>query len=129
MKIKAFLFTMAMALLAGSAMAEEKPTPVVRIADLVIDPAQLAAYTAAVKEEMDAAVKVEPGVLAIYAVADKDNPTHLRFFEIYTDEQAYLIHRESPHFKKYLMITGPMILSRKLIEGVPVQLSSKTPLR
>ena len=98
---------------------------VVRIAELEIDPAQLERYTAAVKEEMEDAVRLEPGVLAIYAVAEKDNPALLRFFEIYASEAAYREHLESPHFKKYVQITKPMIRSRKLIETVPVQLSAK----
>ena len=106
--------------------ALEKPSmPVVRIAELRIDPAQLTAYTAAGKEEMDASVRLEPGVLAIYAVAEKDDPTSLRFFEMYADETAYQAHIQSPHFRKYVETTQAMIKSRRLIETVPVQLSSK----
>ena len=60
----------------GDAGADEPPAGVVvRIAELEIDPAQLESYEAAVKEEMEAAVRLEPGVLAIYAVAEKDHPT------------------------------------------------------
>jgi quinol monooxygenase YgiN len=106
--------------------ALEKPSmPVVRIAELRIDPAQLAAYTTAVKDEMDASVRLEPGVLAIYAVAEKDDPTSLRFFEMYADEAAYQAHIQSPHFRKYVETTQAMIKSRSIIETVPVQLSSK----
>jgi quinol monooxygenase YgiN len=114
-------------LLASSlgAAAEDPRMPHVRIAELEIDPAQLDAFKASVKEEMAASVRVEPGVLAIYAVAEKDNPTRLRFFEIYADEAAYRAHRETPHFKKYAETTRNMIKSRKLIETVPIQLSDK----
>lgn len=98
---------------------------VVRIAQLEIDPAKLADYTVAVREEMEDAVRLEPGVLAIYAVAEKENPARLHFFEIYTSEAAYASHRETPHFKKYLAVTQPMIRDRKLIEAVPVQMSAK----
>jgi quinol monooxygenase YgiN len=106
--------------------AVEKPAmPLVRIAELQIEAAQLAAYTAAVKEEIQASVRVEPGVLAIYAVAEKDEPTRIRFFEIYADEAAYQAHRQSPHFRKYFETTKSMITSRKLIETVPIQLSAK----
>jgi quinol monooxygenase YgiN len=98
---------------------------VVRIAELEIDPAQLESYKTAVKEEMDDAVRLEPGVLAIYAVAEKEDPARLRFFEIYANEAAYRAHLESPHFKKYVQTTKPMIRSRKLIETVPIQLSAK----
>src|SRR3954471_21117822 len=111
--------------LSGLAIAEEPRMPYVRIAELEIDPAQLEGYKAAVKEEMEASVRVEPGVLAIYAVAEKENPSRLRFFEMYADEAAYKSHRESAHFKKYAETTKDMIKSRKLIETVPIQLSDK----
>src|SRR5258707_15323212 len=81
--------------LSGYAAAEEPHVPYVRIAELEIDPAQLESYTAAVKEEIETSVRVEPGVLAIYAVAEKDNPSRLRFFEMYADEAAYKTHRET----------------------------------
>lgn len=109
----------------GAVQAQEPNKTVVRIAELVIDPEQLDAYKAAVKEEMEESIRVEPGVLAIYSVAEKDKPNSLRFFEIYADEDAYRTHIESPHFKKYVAVTQPMIKSRKLIETVPVQLSAK----
>jgi quinol monooxygenase YgiN len=70
-------------------------------------------------------VRVEPGVIAIYAVALKDDPTKRRFFEICANEAAYQAHIDSPHFKKYRGTTQKMILSRKLLDTVPVQLSAK----
>jgi quinol monooxygenase YgiN len=97
----------------------------VRIAELEIDPAQLELYKAAVAEEIEASIRVEPGVLAIYSVALKEDPSQLRFFEIYADEAAYRRHLESPHFKKYVAATKLMIKSRKLIETVPVVLGAK----
>lgn len=97
----------------------------VRIADLTIDPAQLDAYTAAVKEEMDDAVRLEPGVIAIYATAIKGKANQIRFVEIYANEKAYLTHRETPHFKKYLEATKSMITARELFEGIPVKLAGK----
>ena len=111
--------------LSAAALTEEQKAPFVRIAELEIDPAQLDNYKAAVKEEMETSVRTEPGVLAIYAVAEKDNPTRLRFFEMYADEAAYNAHIHSPHFKKYVAITKDMITSRKLIDTVPIQLSAK----
>ena len=110
----------------GYAFSKSTPNDVaVRIAQLEIDPARIDDYTRAVKEEMRDAVRLEPGVLAIYAVAEKENPARLHFFEIYTSEAAYASHRETPHFKKYLAATQPMIRGRKLIEATPVQMSDK----
>ena len=82
-------------------------------------------FKSAVKEEMEISVRVEPGVLAIYAVAEKENPAKLRFFEMYADEAAFRSHIDSPHFKKFRATTQDMVVSRKLIETVPVQLSEK----
>ncbi len=97
----------------------------IRVAELEIDPAQLDGYTAAVREEIDDSVRIEPGVLAIYCVAEKDQPHKLRFFEMYTDETAYKTHIASPHFRKYVEATTGMITSRKLIDVNEVQLSAK----
>ena len=111
-----------MAALAGPAMGAE---PLVRIAQLDIDPAQVAAYQAAVKEEIEASVRLEPGVLSIYAVAEKDNPGRFHFFEIYADDAAYRKHIASPHFKKYAETTKTMIRAKKLLDTVPVMLGAK----
>jgi len=95
-------------------------SPLVRIAELEIDPAQLPAYEAAVSEEIDESIRSEPGVLTIYAVALADNRSQLRFLEIYADDAAYRKHLEAPHFKKYVQTTQSMIRLRKLVETRPV---------
>lgn len=100
--------------------------PFVRVAELEIDPARLEDYTAAVREEMETSVRTEPGVLAIYAVAEKDQPHKLRFFEMYADEPAYRAHIASPHFRKDVEVTKDMITSRRLLDVTPVQLSTKS---
>jgi quinol monooxygenase YgiN len=68
--------------------------PLVRIAELEIEPTKLDAYKAAVTEEIETSMRVEPGVLAIYSVAVKGNPSQLRLFEIYGDDRAYRSHIE-----------------------------------
>lgn len=110
---------------AGAAWSSETAGTVVRIAKLVIDPAQLTAYRKAVTEEMEDSVRLEPGVLAINCVAEKDHPNRLHFFEVYADDAAYRSHIASPHFQKYLATTRTMILSKELLETEPVQLSAK----
>ncbi len=73
----------------------------VRLAKLVIDSAQLENYNALLKEEIEASVRLEPGVLTLYAVAEKNNPTHITILEIYADTVAYQSHLQTPHFIKY----------------------------
>ncbi len=128
MRRRAFVQTGGAALtftMGGSGAAATPLAPLVRIAELKIAPEHLEAYTRAVRKEIEISVRTEPGVLAIYSVAEKAEPTSLRFFEIYADEAAYQSHLASPHFREYFETTKHMITARKLIETVPVQLSAK----
>lgn len=87
---------------------------IMRIAKIQIDPAQLDKYNAALKEQMLTAVKVEPGVLSYYAVADKADPSHITIFEIYADTAAYKSHIQTAHFKKYKLTVQNMVKSLEL---------------
>ena len=109
-----------------SAFGQEAREPYVRVAEIEIDPAQLEAYNAAVKEQIEAAVRLEPGVLALYSVADKDNPALVFVFEMYADLDAYNAHLETAHFKKYKVATQDMVKSLKLRDTVPILLGGKS---
>jgi len=99
--------------------------PLVRLAELDIDPAQLESYKAALREEIETSIRVEPGVLALYAVSVKGHPSQIRVLETYADEAAYQAHLETPHFKKYKTGTEGMVKSLKLIETDPIVLGAK----
>jgi len=58
-------------------------------------------------------------------VTEKDNPVHIRVFEIYRDAGAYKSHLESAHFKKYKATTEKMVNSPKLIQTAPIMLGAK----
>jgi quinol monooxygenase YgiN len=99
--------------------------PFVRIAELDIDPVHLAAFHAAVRESVETSVRVEPDVLALHAVADKERPTHVTVFEIYSSSAAYDRHRETPHFRKFFTTTQTMVLKRRLIDTTPIAMQAK----
>lgn len=109
----------------GQTRAEQRQAGYVQIADLDIDPAQLESYKAAAKQQIETAIRVEPGVLALYSVADKNNPSHIRVFEMYRDLDAYKAHLESAHFKKYKDATQSMVKSINLVPVDPIILGSK----
>ena len=92
----------------------------VRFAKLVIDSAQLENYNALLKEEIEASVRLEPGVLTLYAVAEKNNPTHITILEIYADTVAYKLHLQTPHFIKYKNGSKDMVKSLELVETIPL---------
>jgi quinol monooxygenase YgiN len=109
----------------SQARAEERQAGYVQLAELDIDPAQLESYEAAAKEQIETAIRVEPGVLALYSVADKNNPSHIRVFELYRDLDAYKVHLESAHFKKYKTATQAMVKSLNLVPMNPIILDAK----
>lgn len=97
------------------AMAQQK-NQMVRLAKIQVDPPQLEQYNTALKEQMATAVRLEPGVITYYAVADKSNPSHITILEIYADTAAYKAHIETPHFKKYKETVQHMVKSLELID-------------
>jgi len=101
------------------------PSPVVRLAELRIDPDQLEEYKAALREEIEASIRLEPGVLTLYAVSVKGDPAQIRIFEMYADVAGYEAHLLTPHFKKYKTGTQGMVKSLVLVETDPILLGAK----
>jgi quinol monooxygenase YgiN len=113
------------ATLSGGAFSPETEGRYVQVAQIEIDPAQLENYRAAVTEQIEAAVRDEPGVLVLYAVSDIENPARVIVFEIYRDIAAYEAHLRSAHFKKYKALTETMVKSLALIRSAPIMLGAK----
>jgi 4-carboxymuconolactone decarboxylase len=91
-----------------------------RLAKLVVDSSQLESYNRLLKEEIETSVRVEPGVITLYAVADKASPTHITILEIYADSAAYRSHLLTPHFLKYKTRTAAMVTHLELIPVTPL---------
>jgi quinol monooxygenase YgiN len=127
MDIKQLLLTASVlaASVPGLAAADDMQRLYVQEAEIEIDPAQLEDYKAAVTEQIETATRVEPGVLVLYAVSEKDNPARVRVFEIYRDADAYRLHLETAHFKKYKTMTEKMVRSLRLVQTTPIWLGTK----
>jgi quinol monooxygenase YgiN len=106
--------------------AEPPQDPIVRLAELEIDPAQLDNYKAALKEEIATSVGAEPGVLKLYAVSVKDHPNQIRLFEMYKNQASYQAHLQTSHFKRYKAKTQKMVRTLTLIETEPILLGSQS---
>jgi quinol monooxygenase YgiN len=103
----------------GNASAQESKQ-MVRLAKLVIDSTQLESYKIFLKEEIETSIKLEKGVLTLYAVFEVNKPNHLTILEIYADKKAYEKHIQTPHFKKYKESTKNMVKSLELVETIPL---------
>lgn len=117
--IKTLVVLLLIQFVVQSAQAQEKEQ-LVRLAKLVIDSVLLEDYKVFLKEEIAASLRLEPGVLTLYAVSEKDRPNHITILEIYQDTEAYNAHIETPHFLKYKNETMHMVRSLELVETVPL---------
>lgn len=97
----------------------------VRLAILTVDSIQLNAYSKALNEQMNAAIKLEPGVLTYYAVAEKSAPNRITILEIYADTAAYQSHIKTAHFLKYKDIVKDMVTSLNLVDVTLIGVARK----
>lgn len=106
-------------------LAEDSPKMMIRLAKIEIHAADLESYKSALKEEIEASIRLEPGVIALRAVSDKEHPTRITIMEIYASVEAYKAHIATPHFLKYKVGTEKMVKSLELVEVDPILLGEK----
>ncbi|WP_316833252.1 carboxymuconolactone decarboxylase family protein [Pedobacter aquatilis] len=98
----------------------ELPLPnqslMVRISEIEIFTEYQKAYEEILKEEAATSVNVEPGVIAIYPMFQKEHPAQIRIIEMYADSAAYQSHLKTPHFQHYKTATQKMVKSLKLVD-------------
>ncbi len=88
----------------------------VRIAEIEVEQDYLEEYISILKEEAEASVRLESGVICIYPMFQKENPTQIRLLEIYADKAAYESHLQTLHFKHYKVSTLSIVKSLQLVE-------------
>lgn len=108
-----------LAMLSIDVCAQQKKL-MVRLAKIVVDSSRLEEYKSILKEEAEESVRLEPGVLTLYAVSEKEKPTHFTILEIYADSAAYRAHLQTRHFIKYKTSTKDMVKSLELVETDPL---------
>jgi len=99
--------------------------PVVRMAELEINPGTIETYRALLTEEIEASIALEDGVLSLNAVSIRDHPNKIRILEVYANREAYEAHLQTPHFLKYKIETAGMVTALTLIDVDPIAMRSK----
>jgi quinol monooxygenase YgiN len=105
-------------------MTETSSGPIVRLAELEIEPSEIENYKALLAEEIEASI--EPGVQMLYALSVKGSPAQILIVEVYADHDAHL---RSPHFLRYKALTSGLVRSLRLVETEPIMLGAKTSAR
>lgn len=105
------------------AMCEKLPMStdgITRLSKIEVFPEWIEEYMKHATEVGAISLQTEPGVLTMYAVADKDNPCNITILETYSSQEAYRRHIASPHFQKYKQGTLHMIKSLVLDDVIPL---------
>lgn len=98
---------------------------IIRLSRIEVYPKYLDEYMKMATEVGAISLRTEPGVLTMYAVADKNNPCLITILETYSSQDAYKSHIASPHFQKYKQRTLHMVKTLELCDQNPLNPDSK----
>ena len=93
---------------------------IVRLSKIEVRPEYLDEYMAFAAEVGEISLRTEPGVLTMYAVAERENPCRITILETYASRAAYERHIASAHFQKYKQGTLHMVRSLELTDQRPL---------
>ena len=79
-----------------------------------LKPGSAEAFRPIILENATAAVRDEPDCHEFHVMQAKDDADTFHFFEVYTNAESLDVHRETPHFKKYMAEGGDMIAERDI---------------
>lgn len=100
----------------GEKMSVPAENLMIRIAELSIDPVYLEDYLIILKEEAEASMRLEPGVICIFPMFQREDPSEIRIVEIYADTASYEAHLKTQHFLRYKNETLHMVKSLRLLD-------------
>jgi quinol monooxygenase YgiN len=108
----------------GPRIAAQPAGLYINAVDLDINPADIDAFLAALKENGANSVN-EPGCREFNIHVKADNPNHVFIYEIYDSAAALEAHRATDHFKKYAATTQKMVAKREARPMTSVALNYK----
>lgn len=100
----------------GGALAEvDANSLLVNFVEVQVKPTSNTLFSQIVLKEMQQTIDEDPNVLVMYAMTLKDKPNHWRFFEIYSNHDAYQKHRNTNYFQDYLTQTKAMVINKRVL--------------
>ena len=98
---------------------------ITRLSRIEVYPEFLDEYKKFATEVGEVSLRTEPGVLTMYALADKENPNMITILETYASKDDYDKHIASSHFQKYKQGTLKMVKNLILSDQLPLNDNNK----
>jgi len=74
----------------------------------------------AILRELTKEIRREPGNVQFVANRSLDDPNEFLLYEQYLNEQAFLDHRQTPHFKRLVLEQAVPLLERREIHAFSI---------
>lgn len=98
---------------------------IIRLSKVEVDPAYLDEYMKFATEVGEISLRTEPGVLTMYAVQEKENPSNITILETYASQESYRSHIASAYSQKYKQGTLHMVKNLQLLDQTELNPSNK----
>ena len=96
----------------------------VMLVKLEIKPALLDEFTVAILKNAALSIERDPGCLRFDVLQQADDPTRWVLYEVYDKEQAWVDHRQAPHFLAFMEVGNRAIVTREATKLTGINVKS-----
>lgn len=87
--------------------------PLMNFFELGVAQGKTAKYNQVAEHNIGTSIANEKGTLAMYSVKQQDNPEMAYMVEIYANDAAYQIHRNSPQYQAFVKVSPEILTAHK----------------
>ena len=96
----------------------------VMLVKLQVKPELGAEFKAAILTNAALSVERDPGCVRFDVLQQQDDPTQWLLYEVYDKEQAWVDHRNAPHFLAFMEVGNRAIVTREATKLTGVNIKS-----
>lgn len=90
----------------------------INIVQITVKPEHLADYQRVVTAQLENALKIDPGILAIYAGTKQGRPDDWVIYEVFQSEENYRNHIANPDHQKYVAASKDWIQNKQVDQTI-----------
>ena len=96
----------------------------VMLVKLQVRPELVDEFRTAIVKNAELSVQRDPGCMRFDVLQGQDDPTHWYLYEVYDKEQAWVDHRNAPHFLAFMEVGTRAIVAREATKLTGINVKS-----
>jgi (4S)-4-hydroxy-5-phosphonooxypentane-2,3-dione isomerase len=96
----------------------------VMLVKLQVKPELIDDFKAAILKNAKLSVERDPGCVRFDVLQQPDDPTRWLLYEVYDKEQAWVDHRQAPHFLAFMEVGDRAIVTREATKLTGINIKS-----